>query len=1235
MDPVVVLQWNCQSVRAKKHEVLHLISKFCPSVLALSETWLRPGIHFRISGYSCIREDRPDGHAGSALLIRRSLSFTQITLPPLPPGINAVAIRTSNISFISIYIPHPDSALIPDLHLLFSSIPSPMVIMGDFNAHHTLWGHHSSNLFGYSLLEIFDELNLCLLNDGSPTRRVFPTQNPKSAVDLSVCSPSLSSLTSWQILPLSYGSDHFPIIISISNSASPFRNPCPTLKYRLSGADWISYSSTLDLKLESSSSSLDIILSPINAYNSFVENIIDSANIHIPLKKITKHFKTSTPWWDSECTLAVTTRKEAEQNYYHNMSESNFLKYQESSAKFRKLVSKKKKLSWIGFCEDLSPKTPASLVWKQIRRFRGACNSLDITSNDPSSWIEAFSDKLAPPSAPSSDCLPSPSSYIPSFNCFDQPFSFNELTLALDGLTDSSPGIDGIPYSFIIKSSDKAKQTFLNLINYFFEYGVIPKQWKTQIIIPILKPGKDPSDPNSRRPIALSSVLAKIMEHLIKHRLEWFVENKSILAKSQFGFRKGMSTMDSLSLLTIDIYTAFMEKKSLVGVFLDIASAYDNVMLPVLRNKLIQLNIPEKLSRFTCNLLMERSVIIKSSNGLLPPKTVWKGLPQGSVLSPLLYSIYTYDIENTVNSFCEVLQYADDLALYVKDKSIETTKQKLNSALHYLDDWLQNHGLSLSTSKSSTVVFTRKRSIPSVELFVNQDIIPQSNSVKFLGIILDSRMTGTFHLNSTAEKCEKNVNIIRSLSGVWWGSHPYTQKLLYNALIRSHFDYGSFLLNLFNKAGLEKINKTQSKCLRIILGAMKSSPINAMQVECNDPPLNLRRQFLSDRFFFKLIQNSDHPLIPKLSLLLELFDTNNPEKLPCLLTSYIKFTQLPNPVHQFPTNPLYLTPFECLTFQPNILLYFGIDKDAINAREVFNEQMATKFRGWYAIFTDASKLSPNSTVGSAVWIPFTRINLSFKCPSSSSVFTGESIALLEAINFVRSHNLNNSIIFSDSKSCLQSILSNPFRSISRFPSILKIKSALFDCHQLGINVVLAWIPGHSGIPGNEVADALAKDATNIGSLDHFKIYSHDLCLLPKFHLLESWTKEWNTSKTKKGKHYADIQPEIPSIPWFFKFRKANKSTTSTICRLRLGHACTPVFLAKLRIRDHSMCECGLDEGNVNHIFFNCPKLRQSLYDILPLEFPRPFSFKCILSQTFSPLINYILCKFIHINKIKL
>ncbi|CAF4852676.1 unnamed protein product [Pieris macdunnoughi] len=129
--------------------------------------------------------------------------------------------------------------------------------------------------------------------------------------------------------------------------------------------------------------------------------------------------------------------------------------------------------------------------------------------------------------------------------------------------------------------------------------------------------------------------------------------------------------MDSLSIITTDIRIAFKKKQFLVGVFLDIASAYDHVLVPVLRQKMLQLSIPEKLVRFVCNAVSNPYIIIRSQNTELSPRSIWRGLPQGSVLSPLLYNIYTYDLELVVNSFCQVLQYADDVALYFSSYSIE------------------------------------------------------------------------------------------------------------------------------------------------------------------------------------------------------------------------------------------------------------------------------------------------------------------------------------------------------------------------------------------------------------------------------------------------------------------------------------------------------------------------------------------------------------------------------------
>lgn len=608
------------------------------------------------------------------------------------------------------------------------------------------------------------------------------------------------------------------------------------------------------------------------------------------------------------------------------------------------------------------------------------------------------------------------------------------------------------------------------------------------------------------------------------------------------------------------------------------------------------------------------------------------------VLSPLLYNIYTYDLEIAVNSFCKTLQYADDLALYVSSKSITEAAVRLNSALYYLNIFLAEHGLSLAVAKSRTIVFSRRYNIPQMVLVCNNQQIPNELNVKFLGAILDSRMTGASHFSYIAQKCEKGVNILRALSGVWWGSHPYCQKLLYNAIVRSHLDYAAFIFEPCNRMGLEKLNLIQAKCMRIILGAMKSSPNIALQVECADPPLDLRRQYLSDRFIGRIIQISSHPLLPLLQRL-SVKVTNDSywsqKAPPRAISSYKKYINLQHPIYQNSKFPIFEINYDTLIFRPNIILDSGINKGDITANAKFLN-LLERWDNWLTMYTDASKLNVQSEVGAAVWIPKFNIVLGFKCPPQATVFTGEAVAILEAVSYIESHSLNKVLIFSDSKSCLDAILGNFFKKneIQNSALILKIKEKLFNCHIKGLEVIIIWIPGHSGISGNELADRWARSAAESGPVVHSINYSRDIVLNAKHDLLNSWNERWNVKDLHKARQYRSIQPTIPQKPWFFKHMKACKWVTSTICRLRLGHSCTPVHLAKIKVRDHSLCECGLDEGTLDHVFFSCKKFPSSLYDILPTKIPRPTNFQFLLSFP-DPCIINILCKYIKMYSIKL
>lgn len=1238
---MIALQWNSRSVRHKKSDLFYLINKHHPSVLAISETWLKPDSIFRVPGYSCFRDDRNDGHGGALLLVNRSIPYNRLNLPGFSDNLNAVAVSVFNISILSIYIPHPNVACIPELNLILASLPSPILVLGDFNCHHPMWGSYKTDSFALLLLDVLDDFNLCVLNDGRSTRRTSPLQNCNSVVDLSLCSPSLASRLNWSVLSDSCGSDHFPILVSFPDTTIPTSSITPLLKFQTLKADWMQFIKFCELTSPSLPS-----IGPFSievAYSEFTSMLLDAAKVSIPPKKLSSGLLSSPPWWDSDCSDMIRKRKSAEKRYTNSWSEVDYLQYKHIAAKTRRTLSQKKKFGWQSFCESLSPCSSSSIVWKKVRKFRGSFEDSSPQSNCDS-WFDGFADKLAPPWVPSQEeSLPvasfSSSSHDSLLSSYiDKPFSLEELNLVLDSLKDSTPGFDGIPYSFIIKSGDLSKLYLLALFNYYFESGAPPDCWRSQVIIPILKPGKDASCPSSYRPIALSSCLGKIMEHLIKARLEWFLESKGTFPKNQFGFRKGMSTLDSLSILVTDIRLALTKQESLIGVFLDISSAYDSVLLPVLKQKMLDLHIPMRFVRFISNFLSTRTILFRCNGEVLPAsRTIWKGLPQGSVLSPLLFNIYTHDLHNSVSQLCEVLQFADDLVIYSSDKSISSCSARLSSALNYLNVWLSDHGLSISPSKSNVVVFSRKRCIPSISISVDNIVIPVCSDVKFLGVTLDSRLSGQSHLYKIIKKCEKNHNILRSVSGVWWGSHPYTQKLLYNAIIRSHFDYGSFLLEPCNSRALGTLDRLQYKSLRVVIGAMRSSPTNALLVECVDPPLRIRRQYLADRFLYRAASFSGHPLFPKLQALSALVDSNNywtHKDIPCLLKSYLKLTKLPSPLHQHVLSPLFESPYESLVFSPQIILYFGIDKDCPCANSMLNEKLAKDWSDWSILYTDSSKLSVSSSVGSAVWFPKFKIILNFSCPPLTSVFTGESIAILEAVLYIESHNLDKSLIFSDSRSCLEAILSNPFRSKVKFPVIFKIRNALFRCKNKGLEVVLAWIPGHCGIIGNETVDFLAKDAIVNGSNSHRVIYSQDLLAQTLPDLFSEWDKQLQISKLCKGKHYFAIQQTIPDKPWFFRYRAASKAVTSTICRMRLGHACYPLFLCKLRVRDNSLCECGLDDGSMEHILFSCSNLQCSLYEILPPDIPRPCDLKYLLSLVSTPFIS-ILSSFLRSNKIKL
>ncbi|XP_026471465.1 uncharacterized protein LOC113375733 [Ctenocephalides felis] len=250
----------------------------------------------------------------------------------------------------------------------------------------------------------------------------------------------------------------------------------------------------------------------------------------------------------------------------------------------------------------------------------------------------------------------------------------------------------------------------------------------------------------------------------------------------------------------------------MVCLFSDIKGAYDNVVPGILYDTLDKIGLPKKFVRAITTTVFERDVYYKINNQMIGPRKMYKGLPQGGILSPILYALYVRDIEHIWEQGTKILQYADDVLIYIEKTSLQDAIDTMSRNIENFDKWLVSKGLELSSEKSS--------------------------------------------IEHIEKKVEKNINILRMLNGTWWGSHPISALKLYKTLFRPIFDYGCLVWN--NSKTCKKLDKLQYRCLRICMGAMLSTPTNALLVESREMPLELRRQFLCDKFVLKnlSIENS-------------------------------------------------------------------------------------------------------------------------------------------------------------------------------------------------------------------------------------------------------------------------------------------------------------------------------------------------------------------------------------------
>jgi len=258
----------------------------------------------------------------------------------------------------------------------------------------------------------------------------------------------------------------------------------------------------------------------------------------------------------------------------------------------------------------------------------------------------------------------------------------------------STPGSDLINYSLLKLLPTIAVQKLLVIFNRILGEFTFPAKWRECDIILLPKPNK-----LDFRPIALSSCVLKFLEKMIKFRLERFVELDLLFPPAQFGFRKDRSCEDCTYLL-LEVYKDYINHDPMGAFFLDIKGAYDYINPSILFDMVNSIRIPPQYKHFIRNLISHRYIKFYESGRIFNSCTIFKGLPQGSSLSLLLFNLYIKDILNHIPYDCKAIQFADDIVLICSYKNINKITNSLQLAFNQIQDWLDSVGLELPLTKT-------------------------------------------------------------------------------------------------------------------------------------------------------------------------------------------------------------------------------------------------------------------------------------------------------------------------------------------------------------------------------------------------------------------------------------------------------------------------------------------------------------------------------------------------------
>lgn len=802
--------WNANGFHNHLIEVGHFLQNNNIDILLVTETRLTKKHNIRICGYSIYTANHPDGrgHGGAAVVIKSSIQHTDLK-PIQEPFLQAASINLikSNFNVCSVYNPPNCPVPLPTYCNFFKNHGQKFIIGGDFNAKHSLWGSRLINTKGKILYNAINNLHLTAVSTGHPTYWPSDPRKIPDLIDFFICKGigkgTLSVRPSYDL-----SSDHSPIIGKWTNYGLGMVN-----KKTLT-TDWKQFSNILEHEW-----SPWVNIRSADDLNFSIKNF---TNILIDAAKRSSHFKESNNSHSSKIKtkLLVATKRRQRRLWQNYRSKENKRLLGKASRELRQHLSEDREEEFKRFTQKLTPNGKGNCsLWKAVQERNKPRDHIPPLrtsygwAKENTEKAECFADHLETIFGPHNSIqdLPPVQTKLASQK---HQFKWHKIKKLIRRTTvpGKATGFDGISGLMLLNLPDVQIRILTRIFNSIIRIGYYPTIWKKAKVIMVPKHGKDKTIAEAYRPISLLSVLSKTFERALLPKIQPFLDQ--ITPNHQFGFRRRHGTVEQINRITNTIKSTLDKKEYCSAVFLDVSKAFDRVWHAGLKHKIEQ-QFPSKLCNLLCSYLDHRTFAVSLSGTKSSERPIFAGVPQGSVLGPALYILYTSDLP--VSSDTVICTFADDTAILACGKNKDSASSILQSHLTQVADWSNRWKLELNETKSHHVTFSLRQGDTN-PIMIDQKPVPQTNVVKYLGLHLDRRLTWERHI-LTKIKCAKIKQAeLNWLLGTRSSLSVRNKILLFQAAVMPILTYGSELWATCSRSLFSKVESYYNGQIRKITG---------------------------------------------------------------------------------------------------------------------------------------------------------------------------------------------------------------------------------------------------------------------------------------------------------------------------------------------------------------------------------------------------------------------------------